>query len=150
MGIHLPRVKFSATLSTIFFPMFCFKYSLTWINNWRNIRDTKEYRSHTWVPTINSSKHIKLIILTKLSRVILIFSNLTDLKWTTINSRIKYGTLMKILHESERYSQNMLDSPFFRYQTSHTSFPVHLFAKKNLSWKWVWKPYVILSNNHKI
>ena len=39
---------------------------------------------------------------------------------------------MKLLHESERYSQNMLDSLFFQNQASHTSFSEHLAAKKSI------------------
>ena len=60
MGIHLPLVKFSTTLSTIFtsiiifIPQFCFLYSFFRTTDWRKIRVRKEYgglRIHAWVST---------------------------------------------------------------------------------------------------
>ena len=39
---------------------------------------------------------------------------------------------MKLLRESKRYSQNMLDSPFFQNQASHTSFLEHPTVKKSI------------------
>jgi len=40
---------------------------------------------------------------------------------------------MELLRESERHSQNMINSPFSQHQASHTSFPEHLTVKISIT-----------------
>jgi len=95
MGIQLPRVKFSATLSTfftiftIFIPQFCFLYSFSRTTNWRKIWVRKEYRSctsHAWVLT----KEAQFTNSTIFSWFILSFTYST---WPTFYPENEYGVL---------------------------------------------------------
>jgi len=95
MGIYLPQVKFSTTLSTIFtiftifISWFCFLYSFSRTTNWRKIRVRKKYKSRTsnaWVPT----KEAQFTNITIFSWFILSF---TFSKWPTICPENEYGVL---------------------------------------------------------
>ena len=100
MGIHLPRIKFSTSLSTvstlstnltIFIPRSRFLYSFSRPTHWRKIWARKEYKSQLTRGRATISENIGLSNSRIFSRFILSF---TYSKWTTICPEIEYGMLV--------------------------------------------------------
>ena len=114
MGIHLPRVKFSTTLSIIFIPQFGSISSFSCSTNRRKIQFGKEYGR---VPTTNA-KFAQFTILPK-SNSIYFFSRTSN--WR----RIWAEEHLEVFCEKLQWFKNMLDSLSHpKFQEPYSSFPV--------------------------
>jgi len=147
MGIHLPRVKFSTPLSTIFtifIPRFWFIYSFSYSTNWRKIQFGKEYGSHAWVLTTNS-KFDQFTILPK-SNSIYSFSRTSN--WRRIWARKAFKSLLWKGATISKYVDS-LSQPNF--QESYSSFSVSPIQNEQPSiLDLSMEPLVSPSSNRKI